>query len=204
MTIVYLRLRKKINAQINDVITLEDIAFLSTSAKEKESLKKTTIYTLRKNDEQFVVIDSFIVVKHLNDMYDHLEFQFVGPTETIIQVEEQHKKVPAIYIAFVWVLLFVGTAMTIMNFHYDVSMQEVQQKLHLILTGRKEQFPLLIQIPYSIGLGLGMIIYLNHWFKKRFNEEPSPLEVELYNYQLNLDNYIKHFENDLNDEQYGR
>src|SRR5690625_6783496 len=87
--------------------------------------------------------------------------------------------------------------MTIMNFHYDVSMQEVQQKLHYLFTGEQNEFPLWIQIPYSFGLGIGMLLFFNHWFKKRFNEEPSPLEVELFNYQQDLDNYVNHYENKL-------
>src|SRR5699024_18549 len=109
------------------------------------------------------------------------------------------KKTNFIYISLVWVLLFIGTAMTIMNFHLDVGMQDVQQKLHLLFTGKENEFPLLIQIPYSIGLGLGMIIYLNHWFKTRINDEPSPLEIELYNYEVNIDEYVKYNENELND-----
>lgn len=40
--------------------------------------------------------------------------------------------------------------------------------------------------------------FFNHWFNKRFNEEPSPLEVEIFNYQQDLDNYLSHKENSLN------
>lgn len=41
--------------------------------------------------------------------------------------------------------------------------------------------------------------FFNHWFKKRFNEEPSPLEVEIFNYQQDLQQYINTMENELND-----
>lgn len=202
MTIVYLRLKKKIFAHVNDTISLKDIAYVSTQSSEKDELNNTVIYTVRKEDEEIVVIDSFIVINYLNTLFGQLEFQLLGPVETIVNVKQQKQKTSFIFVVLIWLLLFIGTAMTIMNFHYDVSMQEVQQKLHFILTGQNEKYPLWIQIPYSFGLGIGMILYLNHWFKKRFNEEPSPLEVELYNYQLNLDNYVKHYENELNDEKH--
>lgn len=202
MTIVYLRLKKKIYVDINDKISLQDLAHISTDSSIMEKLQNTTIYTVRKEDEEIVVIDSFVIINYLNMLFERLEIQLVGPTETIVKVKQPQQNIPIIYVSFIWILLFIGTAMTIMNFHYDVSMQEVQQKLHLILTGKKEKFPLWIQIPYSFGLGIGMILYLNHWFKKRFNEEPSPLEVELYNYELNLDNYVRHYENELNDEKH--
>ena len=40
-----------------------------------------------------------------------------------------------------------------------------------------------------------MIIFFNHVFKKRLNEEPSPLEVEMFNYQQDLDRYVVMHEN---------
>ena len=40
-----------------------------------------------------------------------------------------------------------------------------------------------------------MILFFNHFFKKRFNDEPSPLEVEMFNYQQDLDRYAMMTEN---------
>jgi stage V sporulation protein AA len=85
--------------------------------------------------------------------------------------------------------------MGIMNFHDDVSMQSVQEKLYTIITGKNTSKPLLFQIPYSLGLGLGMILFFNHVFRKRINEEPSPLEVEMFNYQQDIDSYVVIHEN---------
>ena len=51
------------------------------------------------------------------------------------------------------------------------------------------------KFPIRIGLGLGMILFFNHVFKKRLNEEPSPLEVEMFNYQQDLDQYVIMHEN---------
>jgi stage V sporulation protein AA len=82
-----------------------------------------------------------------------------------------------------------------MNFHDDVSMKSVQEKLYTIITGKNTPKPLLFQMPYSIGLGLGMILFFNHVFRKRINEEPSPLEVEMFNYQQNIDSYVVIHEN---------
>jgi len=102
----------------------------------------------------------------------------------------------------VWLILFIGAAMTIINFHYDVSMQEVHQKIHFMFTGTYAKYPLFLQIPYSIGLGIGIVLFLNHWFNKRFNEEPSPLELELFQYKNKVNEYIAHHENNLNDDRH--
>ncbi|SDQ52989.1 stage V sporulation protein AA [Virgibacillus subterraneus] len=197
--IVYLRMKKNVELTYLRELTLKDIAYISASSQLKRKLEKTTLYRITKKDRNIVIIDSFLVIDHLGDLHGNIEFQLVGPTHTIVRIKK-HKKPPNIVIvSIVWLLLFIGTGMTIMNFHYDVSMQEVQQKLHFLLTGEESKYPLWIQIPYSFGLGIGMLLFFNHWFTKRFNEEPSPLEVEIFNYQQNLDQYVSYYENKLND-----
>ncbi|MFD1360609.1 stage V sporulation protein AA [Lentibacillus salinarum] len=197
--IVYLRMKKNVSMTYLKQVMLKDIANISASSPLQQELEKTPIYRLTKKDRNVVIVDSFLVIDYLNKTYSNLEFQLVGPSHTIIRIQQHKKKPNVLVVAFVWLLLFIGTAMTIMNFHYDVSMQEVQQKLHYMLTGDENQYPLWIQIPYSFGLGIGMLLFFNHWFRKRFNEEPSPLEVEIFNYQQNMDHYLSYYENKLND-----
>lgn len=200
--IVYIRFKKSIQVEGLKEIKLKDIALISTKSKKKSALEQTKIYQITIKDHNIIIIDSFFVIDYLNKVNEDLEFQSIGPSQTIIRVEQSKQKPPILIVAGVWLILFIGTAMTIMNFHYDVSMQEVQQKLHYLLTGKENKFPLWIQIPYSLGLGVGMLLFLNHWFKKKINEEPSPLEVELFNYQQDLDKYITHYENQLNDNKH--
>ncbi|MFD2045915.1 stage V sporulation protein AA [Ornithinibacillus salinisoli] len=202
--IVYLRMKKNLELEKMQELQLKDIAFIITQTKHKKALENMRIYRITEKDQDLVVIDSFLIIEHLHRLFPDIEIQIVGPTQTIVRIYKQRKLPSTLIISFVWILLFIGTAMTIMNFHYDVSMQEVHQKLHFLLTGRENKFPLWIQIPYSIGLGVGMLLFFNHWFNKRFNEEPSPLEVEIFNYQQALDHYIIHHENKLNDTDYSR
>ncbi|HLQ70989.1 MAG TPA: stage V sporulation protein AA [Bacillota bacterium] len=200
--IVYLRLKKYLAIQKRRPIQLRDIAHLSTSSNHKSALENEMLYRMRKEDQELLIIDGFLVIEHLNDFYPDLEFQLIGPSHTTIRVEGQTRHTPILLVCFVWILLFIGTAMAIMNFHYDVSMEEVQIRLHYLFTGEQTDHPLWIQIPYSLGLGMGMLLFFNHWFQKRFNEEPSPLEVEVFNYQQDIDNYVYHKENRYSDEPF--
>jgi stage V sporulation protein AA len=34
------------------------------------------------------------------------------------------------------------------------------------------------------------MVFFNHLFRKRFNEEPNPLELELYMYEENVNAYV--------------
>lgn len=198
---IFVRMKKKITVDQEQKISIRDVAFILCPKHLQESLLEIPVYQITKQDNEYIVIDAFIVIMLIKKLAPHSDVQIVGANETIIQVKHKRKRTNLFIVSLVWIILFVGTAMTMMNFHYDVSMQEVQQRIHYLITGENVSHPLWIQIPYSFGLGIGMILFLNHWFKKRINEEPSPLELELYNYQKNIDDYVIEYENELNDDE---
>jgi stage V sporulation protein AA len=192
---IYIRMRNRVQAQPDGKILLKDVAQIIAPDTLLPALASMMIYQLTEMDRNIVVIDVMKVIDLITNKFGDLEVQTIGPAQTIIEVMVKKKELNIPFFLLIWFLLFFGSAMAIMNFHDDVSMRSVQEKLYTIITGKKEAKPLLFQIPYSIGLGLGMILFFNHVFKKRINEEPSPLEVEMFNYQMDLDNYVIIHEN---------
>ncbi len=192
---VYIRLRHRIQVRAREEILLKDIAQLIVEEKLFEQLSHLKVYEVTEQDRNIIIIDVMMVIRLITEMLPNMEIQTQGPSQVIVEVVSEKKKVSLPLFTLIWLLLFIGAALTIMNFHEDVSMQAVQQRIYTIITGELDDKPLIFQIPYSIGLGLGMILFFNHLFKKRLNEEPSPLEVEMFNYQLDLDNYVAMNEN---------
>jgi stage V sporulation protein AA len=177
-------------------ITVGDVAVVFASKEEKEKIESLVIYKVNEKDQNIIIIDVMRIIQAISREMENMEIQQVGPTQTIVEVVFERKRASLPFFIVVWLLLFIGAALAIMNFHEDVSMRAVHQRLFFILTGEQDETPLLLQVPYSIGLGLGMILFFNHVFKKRINEEPSPLEVEMFNYQQDLDRYVIINEND--------
>lgn len=192
---LYIRLRHRIQVHPDDNLTIGTIAQLSGNKNVIETINELTIHRISQADKNMVVIDVMRVIDLLRKKIPDLDVQPIGASQTIVEILYDKKPFKPVLFVLVWLLLFVGAAMAIMNFHEDVSMQAVHQRLYRILTGKTVESPLLLQVPYSIGLGLGMILFFNHLFKKRINEEPSPLEVEMFKYQLDLDQYVAMNEN---------
>ncbi|MFJ8256215.1 stage V sporulation protein AA [Peribacillus asahii] len=190
MDLIYLRMRNRVHVKQNQQVRLKDIAKIIGEDRQVKKIEAETLLTVKKEDKNIIIIDLIEVIEVIQAADSSIEIQTFGPSQTIIEVIYEKQKVSFLAFAAVWLLLFIGAAMTIMNFHVDVSMGEVHQRLFSIITGIEDKKPLLIQIPYSFGLGIGMILFFNHFFKKRFNEEPSPLEVEMFNYQQDLDQYV--------------
>jgi stage V sporulation protein AA len=192
---VYIRLRHRVQVRPDDCITVSKIAQIVAGEELRTRISNLVVHRVQPSDKNIVVIDVMRVLAEVHKTDPDIDVQAVGPAQTIVEIVFQKKTYSPVLFALVWILLFVGAALAIMNFHEDVSMQLVHKRLYTIITGKTSEHPLLLQIPYSIGLGLGMILFFNHLFKKRINEEPSPLEVEMFNYQLDMDMYVSMKEN---------
>lgn len=195
MELIYIRLRNRIHVRPRASVKLKDAARLIGSDGLVGQLEEQHLLNVHDADKNIIIVDLVHIIQLIRSVNPDIEVQTIGPSQTIIEVIYPKKPFSVLSFLAVWFLLFIGAAITIMNFHVDVSMGKVHQQLFSIITGLEDKKPLLIQIPYSFGLGLGMVLFFNHFFQKRFNEEPSPLEVEIFNYQQDLDQYVIMHEN---------
>ncbi|MGD8189131.1 stage V sporulation protein AA [Brevibacillus ginsengisoli] len=196
---LFLKLRKKLSVKPQSVICLGDICQLFCDGVTEETLGRIPIYQVKPEDGDLIIIDIMQVIEKLKQLDPKLILEVQGSPQIIVEVNNPRKVANVWLVAVVWFILFIGSGLAIMNFHTDVSMLQVHQRIYYLLTGQTNNQPLILQIPYSIGVGLGMVLFFNHIFRKRINEEPSPLEVELFLYQQNLDQFYIQHENKENE-----
>lgn len=187
---LYIRLRRKASVRKGSVVQLRHIAQIIVEPEYEEKLNQLIIHKPRQEDGNRVLIDMMLIVRKVKELYPELQIEHFGEPHVLLEIHAGDKKASPVLIGLVWLLLFIGSGLAIMNFHADVSMLEVHQRIYELMTGRKMEHPLILQIPYSLGIGVGMVIFFNHLFKKKFNEEPSPLEVEMFMYQENINHYV--------------
>lgn len=188
---VYIKLKRTTNIQKGNSVFLPDVANITAPDTLKKKMTKLELISTEQNtSETYVLIDQLDVLDLMKKGMPTVNVEFLGASATLIQLKDPEKKGSLPLFLFVWSLLFVGAGLTIMYFHEDVGMKETQITIVQMMTGKKTEHPLWFQIPYSFGLGLGMILFFNHLFQKKFNEEPSPLDVEVFNYEQSLQDYI--------------
>lgn len=187
---LYLRLRKRVQIQKGNSVRLGDIAQMIVDPALEQQLSELTIYEPRSEDGNRVLIDMMQIVQIIKKYYPALQIEHFGEPHVLMEIITKPIRTNPVLIILVWLLLFIGSGLAIMNFHADVSMLDVHIRIYELITGKENAHPLILQIPYSIGIGVGMILFFNHLFKKKFNEEPSPLEVEMFMYQENVNHYV--------------
>lgn len=187
---VYLQLRSRVPITQGRVVTLGHVARILSDPEWEAPLRNLELVEPQKWDGNLLLIDLMQIIPKVQELIPGVKIEPIGPNHVLVEVVQNPRKPSLALFLLVWLLLFFGSALTIMNFHADVNMQEVQIRTVEMLTGKRDEHPYLFQAAYSFGIGFGMVIFFNHLFKKKWNEEPTPLEVEMFLYQENIDQFV--------------
>ncbi|MCD7813292.1 MAG: hypothetical protein LUH20_04445 [Lachnospiraceae bacterium] len=77
-----------------------------------------------------------------------------------------------------------------MAFHMDVGMTDLFARLYELLTGASSGGAMLLEIPYSIGVGLGILLFFHHFARRKNQAEPTPLQVQMRVYENDVDTTV--------------
>lgn len=190
-SVVYVRLRRRVVAPPESVVMLGQVARLVIDSARETQLKQLPLHRIRPEEGNMIVIDMLQVVKAIRETLPGAAIETYGEPHVLVEVASAASSKPRILIlVLAWLLLFFGSGMALMNFHADVNMPYVQKRITELITGKPEWHPWLFQIPYSIGVGFGMLLFFNRLLIKRRTDEPNPLEVEMFMYQENVNHYV--------------
>lgn len=170
------------NVTLGDVLKIE-----CTNMGMLRAIKQMDLYSFQ--HEHAVVFSILKVIERIHKDYPNAEVQNCGATDFIVEYQKSTvksklwEKVKLIVIAF---LVFFGSAFTIMTFHNDIGIEDVFARFYMQLTGEEKPMVTELEISYSLGLAVGIIVFFNHFSKKRLSKDPTPLEVEMKKYAQDL------------------
>lgn len=201
---IYIQSKGKVVIYKNNPILIKDLVDIYADGNTKDTLE-LMIFPLKYDGLKNATLISLLsIIQLIKEKYPDIMVIVLGQPDVLLNLQEKPQtkdRFKKLRLAFVTFLLFIGSMTAIINFHSDVDMKEAHRTMYQIITGVEKDRPLLLQIPYSIGIGVGMSVFFNHIFKKRINTEPSPLEVEMFLYQQNMDEYLKNNDNTSNNEK---
>lgn len=189
---VFIRLKETVVRPPSADIPLNYLADIVAEGQFKQQIGMLKIHFSKTTRGKTLVITALDVVKRIKKEFPDLQIHLVGNNDCLVTMKGNEIKYwqRCFGVGLVCMILFFGSAMAVMNFHTDVSMPKVHQQIYRIVTGTELENPLIMQIPYSLGIGFGMLLFFNHLFRKEINNEPTPLEVEMFLYQQNVNQYL--------------
>ena len=94
-------------------------------------------------------------------------------------ITDKNKILEALKVAAVCILIFFGSAFTIMAFNNDISISGVFEHFYKQIMGVDKPQVSVLEVFYCIGLAVGIILFFNHIGKRKLSDDVTPIQVEM-------------------------
>ncbi len=186
---IYIKGDQCVEVQKKD-ITLGDVISMECSNTHiVPKLQSTKLLKMHDSKRQRCVVSILKIIEKIHEQYPGLEIQNLGACDIIITYEpekKQHKLLHMIKTSLVLVTTFTGAAFSIMTFNNDVDVPRLFSQIYEQIMGYPKMGFTVMELMYSLGVVLGILIFFNHFGKKRFSMDPTPMEVEMRTYENDI------------------
>lgn len=144
-------------------------------------------------EEKRCVISVLKIIELIEETCPDVTVESFGETEVLIErinVDAHKGWQQAVKAFFIALISFCGTAFTIMAYHNDIGIADVFSRIHQIVMGSEPAGVSALEVAYSVGLSLGIIVFFNHVGGRRLTKDPTPIEVEMRKYEKDVNNAL--------------
>lgn len=186
---VYLKLNQITEIHRKDV-ALKDVAEVYCEDKNiQNKCSAMKVKHITGDRKHRYVMSALEVIEKLEQLDSAIQVNNVGEVDFIIAYQPPTPPMYAWQWAktlFVCAVCFCGAAFAIMSFNNDSGVTEVFGEVYRLVMGQESNGFTVLEIGYSIGLALGIVVFFNHVAAFKLNTDPTPLEVEMRLYEDNI------------------
>jgi len=190
---VYLKIGESVQVS-NKKILLQDIAEIySSDSNIAKEIGNIVLYTVKGNKDEVLVFSVMKVVAMVQKSHPDITVQDIGEPEFIVEYKmpvPDKRWLEYIKLVFVALIVFFGSAFTIMTFNTDVSVGDVFNDFYYLVTGVHKSDGSILEIAYSIGIPIGILGFYNHFKSSKVHDDPTPLHVEMRIFEEDLNKTI--------------
>ncbi len=188
--VVYMKCDRNVEVQSEDVFARDLGDVYCSDPNIQAKCRALKIHHFGKQQPQRCVVSSLKMVKLMEETCPGISVEVLGETDVVVERVDvnRHKGWQQwSKVVLVCLVSFFGTAFTIMAYHNDVGINEVFEEIYRMVMAQEPSGPNVLEVSYSIGLALGIIVFFNHIGGRRLTKDPTPLEVAMRNYEQDVD-----------------
>ncbi len=174
----------------NDYVTIKDVAKLECKNKNiADRLNSIKLLNDDSNGKKRYIVSIMKIFEIVDREFQNVDVQSVGETDCIVEFKKansQGRLSEIIKVIVICVILFFGAGFSIMSFNNDISVGGMFEKICKLFTGNKNMGKEILEVGYALGLGVGIIVFYNHFGPKKLSKDPTPIEVEMRKYETDI------------------
>lgn len=184
---IYIKPNEKITITARKIVYLKDVGEIWIPGQSTASLENLVVYQVPEDTEKTYLISVIDIIKAITLKFPDATVNNVGEMDILLTYQKQYKQQNKVWlyskIVFIALILFTGASTSIMSFHSDAQIPKIFQNYYYIFFGEYNDMPLILAIPYTIGLAIGIILFFNHFSKIYVTKDPTPIEIEMTTYE---------------------
>ena len=191
-TEVYIKAEQATIVQHQQIVLSDVVKLFATDKQIEEELKNLPVAFVSEKKQKKLVFSVMELVSLMVNACPEISVHVLGDEDFIIEYvpkKKQKKWLEYIKTCFVCFTVFFGGGFAIMTFNEDASVQDIFTKLYVLVTGSETSTGVL-ELSYSIGIPLGIILFFDHFSKLKMDSDPTPLQVELRLYEKDVNEAI--------------
>lgn len=174
----------------NKRVTVGDICNVySHEASLVKEVRKIELLHIEKAEKQKIAVSVLHLIQKISALKPDISVVNLGESDFIIEYKPPlpEKKWPGqLKAALVSLIVFFGSAFTIMTFNEDANVEEVFTRIYTNVAGMQESNGWL-EVAYCIGLPLGILLFFNHFSSAKLSADPTPLQIQMRQYEQQED-----------------
>lgn len=184
---IYIKPNEKISITGRKIVYLKDVGEIWIPGQSTASLGNLVVYQVPEDTEKTYLISVIDIIKAITLKFPDATVNNVGEMDILLTYQKQYKQQNKVWlyskIVFIALILFTGASTSIMSFHSDAQIPKIFQNYYYMFFGEYNDMPLILAIPYTIGLAIGIILFFNHFSKIYVTKDPTPIEIEMTTYE---------------------
>lgn len=187
---VYIKIAQITETGAQDVF-LKDIAEVHCKNKSVEAkVKAVKVTSFSDESRKASYIGSVMeLMERLEAAGTSVQVDNIGETDFVIMYQppgHPGKVFQWMKTLFVSAVAFFGAAFAIMTFNNDANVTDVFANIYSLVMGMESDGITALEVSYSVGLSLGILVFFNHFASWKITVDPTPIEVEMRLYEDNL------------------
>jgi len=191
---IYIQPAKKIKVAGKHRITIKDVADVVAPPGVASKVEALHLLQIPEVERGFFLMKCTEMIARVTKAFPESTVSNVGAQETVVAYARQADTgIPWwqwVKVAAICLVLTIGAATAIMSFQTDSQLSKVFEAYYRMVYGRENATPLIIHIPYAVGLAVGIVGFFNHFAGKKLTQDPTPIEVEMCLYDQDIDDTV--------------
>lgn len=189
-TIVYLKCDRNVEIKEEDVF-MKDLGSIQCADKVLcAKINSLKVHHFTQGGPSRTVISCLKLVKLIEEQDADVIVEVVGEPDVLVEwVKVRKTKGFMVWgkIAVISLVSFFGTAFTVMGFHNDVDINKIFKTVYVVVMNEEPQGINVLEVTYSIGLALGIVVFFNHIGPRKLTKDPTPIAVSMHQYEVDVD-----------------